>query len=436
MLRIAPTMAVADGRIIAAMSTQGRSPASPARPMAESTPQMQGRDPYERHRASSPLETLFDLTFAIAISQVAAQLARLLSAGQISAGLVGFGFAMFSVCWAWVNFSWFASAFDTDDWLFRLVTMVQMAGVLLLALGLPRMFRSIEQGGHLDNSIMVLGYVVMRLAMVFQWLRVARQAPKHRRAALTYVTTIVVAQAGWILLTFEHLSISAFFSLGAVVALVEFGGPVFAERMGTGTPWHARHMAERYGLLAIIALGEGIIGTVASISAIVERWGWNVDALLICVAGTGLTFGLWWVYFMVPSAQALNENRARAFAWGYGHILIFSAIAATGAGLQVTATFIEGKSTLGATAAILTIVVPVGAYLGLIYAMYAYLVRSFATVKVVLLVATAAGIGLPVVLASRGISMTTCLLVLTLAPMVTVVGNELIGRRGSVEARP
>jgi low temperature requirement protein LtrA len=314
--------------------------------------------------------------------------------------------------------------------------MVQMAGVLLLALGLPRMFRSIEQGGQLDNGIMVLGYVVMRLAMVFQWLRVARQAPTYRRAALSYMATIVVAQAGWILLISQHLSISGFFARGVVVAIIEFGGPVIAERMDSGTPWHAHHMAERYGLLAIIALGEGIIGTVASISAVVETRGWNVDALLTCVAGTALTFGLWWVYFLVPSAQALHDHRARAFAWGYGHILIFSAIAATGAGLQVTATFIEGKSALGATAAILTIVVPVGAYLGLIYALNTYLVRSFELLQAVLLLVTAGLIALPIVLAARGISMTTCLLVLTLAPMVTVVGHELVGRRHSRKVAP
>jgi low temperature requirement protein LtrA len=390
---------------------------------------MLGRDPHEYHRGSSPLETLFDLTFAIAIGQVAAQLARLLSVGHVFAGMVGFGIAMVSVCWAWVNFSWFASAFDTDDWLFRLVTMVQMTGVLILALGLPRMFRSIEQGGHFDNSIMVLGYVVMRLAMVFQWLRVARQAPEHRKTSLTYVATIVVAQAGWILLIFVNLSLLAFLGLGTVFALVEFGGPVLAEGRGAGTPWHAQHMAERYGLLAIIALGEGIIGTVASISAVVEVSGWNVDALLVCVAGTGLTFGLWWVYFLVPSAKALDSHRGRAFAWGYGHILIFSAIAATGAGLQVTATFIEGHGTLSAITAISAIVIPVGVYLGLIYALYAYLVRSFEPLQLVLLAATASVIVLPIGLAYRGISMTTCLLVLMTAPMMTVVGYELVGHR-------
>ena len=47
-------------------------------------------------------------------------------------------------------------------------------------------------------------------------------------------------------------------------------GPYLAERRYGGTPWHAHHIAERYGLLVIITLGEGIIGTVASINAVVH----------------------------------------------------------------------------------------------------------------------------------------------------------------------
>ena len=53
----------------------------------------------------------------------------------------GFAFATFAVVWAWMNYTWFASAYDTDDWLFRLATMVQMVGVIILALGLPRCSR-------------------------------------------------------------------------------------------------------------------------------------------------------------------------------------------------------------------------------------------------------------------------------------------------------
>src|SRR3712207_3424897 len=91
-----------------------------------------------------------------------------------------------SISWAWINFTWFASAYDTDDWVFRLATMVQMFGVLVLALGLPEMFASVDEGDVVDNRVMVAGYVVMRVALVFQWLRAARQDPARRRACFTY----------------------------------------------------------------------------------------------------------------------------------------------------------------------------------------------------------------------------------------------------------
>jgi low temperature requirement protein LtrA len=45
--------------------------------------------------------------------------------------------------------------------------MVQMVGVIILALGLPQVFHSIDQGQPVDNSVTVAGYVVMRVAMVF-----------------------------------------------------------------------------------------------------------------------------------------------------------------------------------------------------------------------------------------------------------------------------
>ena len=67
-----------------------------------------------------------------------------------------------------------------------------------MAIGLPRMFASLERGNHLDNLAMVLGYVIMRFAMVFQWLRAARQDPARRRACLTYAAAISIAQFGWV----------------------------------------------------------------------------------------------------------------------------------------------------------------------------------------------------------------------------------------------
>src|SRR5690348_17630146 len=173
--------------------------------------------------------------------------------------------------------------------------MRQMVGVLVLAIGLPRMFASIERGEHLDNSIMVLGYVIMRVALVFQWLRAARQDPARRRACLTYAITISIAQIGWVWQIAVHFSTPAAFILGSILALIELMGPVLAERQDGGTPWNAHHIVERHSLLAIMALGEGIVGTIAALSAVVQQQGWTVDATLVGIAGTALTFGKCWL---------------------------------------------------------------------------------------------------------------------------------------------
>ena len=390
---------------------------------------MGGRDRQQAHRAATPLELLFDLTFVVSFGLAASQFAHALAEGQYSVALLGFGLASFGICWAWTNFTWFASAYDTDDWIFRVVTMVQMIGVLVLAIGVPRMFVSIEHGEHLDTSIMVLGYVIMRLALVFQWLRAARQDPARRRACLAYAVLVSLAQIGWVALIFTHLSIAATFILIGMLVLIEFAVPILAERMDGGTPWHAHHIAERHGLFTIIALGEGVVGTVAALSAVVEQQGWTLDAVLVGLAGTGLTFGLWWVYYMLPSAPILHAHRDRGFVWGYGQLLIVTAIVATGAGLHVAAYFIEHKTHIGPLATVLTVAVPVAVFLGLIYALYYYLVRRFDPFHVWLLTATAAVVTVAIVAAVSGIGMAVCLVILTLAPVVTVVGYEVRGYR-------
>jgi low temperature requirement protein LtrA len=395
---------------------------------------MRGRDPHEHGRVSTPLELLFDLTFAIAFATAAEHLADLVAIGHAAAGLAAFGFAMFATCWAWVNFSWFVSAYDTDDWAFRLVTMLQIVGVLILALGLPRMFASIDEGARPDDAIMVGGYVVMRVALVADWLRAWRQDSQRRRACLTYALAIAVVQVGWVSLVFAPLPAAVLLPLMGVLIVAEMATPWIAESRDGGTPWHAHHIAERYSLLAIIALGEGLAGAVAAISAVVERQGWSADAVLVCIAGAGLTFGLWWVYFLIPAAPVLHARRSRAFGWGYGHMLIFAAIAATGAGLRVAATFIAGKAEIGPVATVLSLTIPVAVYVASIYGLYAWMMRRGDPLHVGLLAGTAGLLAAAVALAVAGVTLPVCLIVVMAAPLVTIIGCELLGRRHVAEA--
>ena len=392
---------------------------------------MIGRDPRERGRAATGLELLFDLTFVIAFGTAASELSHSLVAGHVGAGIVAFLFATFAVSWAWINFSWFASAYDTDDWIFRLTTMVQMVGVLVLALGLPQMFLSVEHGGHVDNGIMVFGYVIMRVAMVAQWLRARNHDSERRRAITAYATTILVAQVGWIVLALAHTSVLVMFVFAGLLILVEMAGPFVAETREGGTPWHAHHIAERYSLLVIITLGEGLIGTMATLVGLVdpEQEGVSIplSAGVVGFAGVALTFGMWWLYSILPAGEILAARRERSFGWGYGHIPLFGAIVAVGAGVHAAAYFVDDESDLGSVGTLLCVAVPLAVFVGGTYILYSVLTRGLDPFHVLLVGGSALVLLAALVLGALGVDVWWCLLVLAAVPWVSVVGYEVRG---------
>jgi len=225
-----------------------------------------------------------------------------------------------------------------------------------------------------------------------------------------------------------------FFVCAVVLFAVEFLGPVLAERHSSGSPWHPHHLAERYGLLAIITLGEGIFGTVAAVSVLVQEQGWSGEAVIVVIAGVGLTFGLWWTYFTMPSGRILARFRSRLFAWGYGHIAIYGSIVAVGAGLHVSAYVIEGHSSIGVVGAILAVAVPALLFSFTMFTLYTLLLRTFDPFHIALFAGTALLLIAAILLALAGVSLGVCLLVVTLAPAVVVVGYEMVGRRHQADA--
>lgn len=408
--------------------------ASPLPGFSHSLRRMTGRDPHEHGRAATPLELLYDLTFVVAIGVTGTEAAHYLAEGHVAVALGGFSFAIFAISWAWINFSWFASAYDTDDWAFRALTMVQMIGVVVLALGLPGLFDSLDRGLVLDNTVMVLGYVIMRVALVLQWLRAARQDPGRKVISLSYAKNIAIVQIGWVAVAVLHLDVGTTIPLALLLFAAELAGPVLAERRGVKsgvgtTPWHAHHIVERYGLLTIIALGEGILGTVAAATAVLRESGWSVETGMLIVTGIGLTFGLWWSYFTVPAAQILHRFRERAFVWGYGHILIFASIAAMGVGLHMIQYLIEHHTKIGTLGTVLSVAIPVAVFMVALFALHFWLVRSFDPFHSLLLAGTALFLAAGVIAGIADAPIGLCLLLVMLSPYVTVVGYETIGHR-------
>lgn len=393
---------------------------------------MTGRDPEELARSSSPLELLFDLTFVVAVGTAASHFAEMAAEGHPGQAVTAFVLAMFAISVAWISFSWFASAFGTDDWLDRALTMVQMIGVVVFSLGLPAMFHSVEEGGHLELRVMVLGYVVMRVAIVLQWWRASRESPSYRAVCTANIRWIVTAQLGWVVVGFTQPPLAVAFGAFAVLGALELAVPVLTQGSAGGTPWHPHHVAERYGLFAIIVLGESVVGTVASSGELlggVDGLHWSANAIAVVVAGVGLTFGMWWVYFSTPFGDVLVHRRNRGYLFGYGHIPLFMGIAGAGAGLHMAGLQLEHHSELGDVAVVLSLAIPVGLYLLMVYLLHTLLLSAADRFHLLLIAVTLAVLLAAVLLSAAGVAIAVCLLVIMLAPFVTVIGYETIGHR-------
>ncbi|TEA06494.1 low temperature requirement protein A [Mycobacteroides salmoniphilum] len=315
---------------------------------------MVARDPAQPHRAATPLELLFDLVFVVAVSRASGALHHFWAEGHFAEGLAGYAIGFFAIWWAWMNFTWFASAFDTDDWLYRLTVIVQMAGALTVAAGVERAMTGADFG------IAIGGYVLMRIAAGSQWVRAAISDPAMRATCLRYVAGITVVQAAWVcwgLFAPEHLRIPLF----VVIALADMSVPLLAERVAP-TTWHPEHIAERYGLFTLIVLGESILASANSIIGGADEAENYATMIGIAVSALIIVAAVWWIYF--DEEQDCTDAPLRASVlWGYSHYFIFAAVAALSAGFEIAVDEGLGKSHLSPTTAALTTTVPFAIYL-------------------------------------------------------------------------
>ncbi|GGL97755.1 low temperature requirement protein A [Nakamurella endophytica] len=402
---------------------------------------MSGRNPHERGRSSTPVELLYDLTYVIAFGAAAEQLARQLGEGSTGPAIGAYLFAVFAISWAWMNFTWFASAYGNDDALFRTATIVQMIGVVVLTFGLPLSFSSAQHGGSPNNAVMVIGYVIMRVPLVGLWLRAARADPGRRRTALAYAATIAVAQAGWVLSAVLPLPVPVTVAVLVALALAEMTAPVVLERALGRAPWNAGHIAERFSLLTLITLGEVVAATTGAVAALVESHGWSAAAAAIAASGLVLAAALWWAYFLIPSRTMLEQHPGRTFLWRYAHLPMFGAVAAIGAGLRVAAAAVE-EETYDLTLIAVALAVPVAAVVLMIFVTWSILMRSYDLSHVPLLLCAVLPLVAAVVVGSTAGSVPssepTLLVVViglvALSAVVEVVGHEIVGYRHTVRA--
>lgn len=315
------------------------------------------RDPNEEHRVATPLELLTDLCFVVAVAQAATGLHHAISEGHAASGVGHFAMAFFAIWWTWLNFTWFASAFDNDDGIARLLTIFQILGSLVLAAGIARFFDN-------DALLIIIGYVIMRIALVIQWIRVSRNCPEYALTARRYALGVVLVQLGWI--GFYFVPSALYVPTFLFLVLCEFAVPVISEKTGM-TPWHPHHIAERYSLFFIIVLGETILSTTVAIQDAVAGEQPAAKVAYVVIGGILIVFSLWWLYFQRNAGDALGGDDASPFVWGFGHYFIFAAAAAIGAGLAARVDYWTGHGDGSALVTGAAVTVPVAVILAALW---------------------------------------------------------------------
>ncbi|MBM7439726.1 low temperature requirement protein A [Streptomyces sp. HB132] len=314
----------------------------------------------EEHRTATVLELFFDLCFVAAVAQASGAFEHELAEGHIGRGVLGYAMVFFAIWWAWMNFTWFASAYDTDDVPYRLLTLVQISGALVVAAGAAEALR------HEDFTVITWGYVIMRLAMVTQWLRAARSDPERRRCCVRYAVGILVVQVGWV----ARLAVPDDWGLPlfAVLVVAELAVPVWAESAGR-TTWHPHHIAERYGLFTLIVLGETITAATVAVRTALDDEAALGDIATLVIGGVLTVFALWWLYFAQNAPRRLTDLRS-AILWGYGHYVVFASAAAVGAGLALGVAHTTGHGHLSDRAAAAAFTVPVAVFITLVWLLH------------------------------------------------------------------
>ncbi len=140
---------------------------------------------------------------------------------------------------------------------------------------------------------------------------------------------------------------------------IELAIPIWAERAGR-SPWHPEHITERYGLFTIIVLGESIFSASLAVTSLTVA-GLTIELLGILFGGLVIVFVMWWLYFERPVRE--RTTMREGFTWGYGHLPIWAAAAAVGAGLAVAIEQATGQGALDAVSAGYAVTIPVAIYL-------------------------------------------------------------------------
>jgi low temperature requirement protein LtrA len=280
----------------------------------------------EPNRSATTLELFFDLAFLFFVARAA----DLLAADETWTGGVRFASVLAIGWWAWASTTLYANRFDTDDAIFRLITLVGMGGVLAMA-------ASVDKISGPESLWFTLGYVVVRLTLVAGYLRAWRHIEDARATVRPYLIGHAAGAAIWLV----ALAVPTPWRYGvwAVGVVADLLGPTRTTRLRDALPLHLDHLPERFGLFVILVLGESVGAAVTGI----HDGGWTTGVVLTALCAFVLAAALWWSYFDLSGGAAKRrlleeggEDTRKSVhdLYVYAHLPIAVSLAAVAVGLE------------------------------------------------------------------------------------------------------
>jgi low temperature requirement protein LtrA len=232
--------------------------------------------------------------------------------------------------WAWASTTLYANRFDTDDAIFRLLTLLGMAGVVAMA-------ASVDKLDATTSRWFALAYIVLRVVLIAGYLRAWRVLPDARRTIRPYLLGHSAGAAVWLISL--AVPTPARYVLWGVGVAVDLVGPTVAARLKDGIPLHMEHLPERFGLFVILVLGESVAAVVTG----VHDGGWTAGVVTTAAFAFLVAAAVWWSYFDLSGGVAkrrlLQEGHDRTRQgvhdfYVYAHLPVAVSLAAVAVGLE------------------------------------------------------------------------------------------------------
>jgi low temperature requirement protein LtrA len=231
----------------------------------------------EREHRVTPRELFFDLVFVFAFTQVTMLLADEPTFAGIGRGVL----VLVALWWGWTAYAWLTNTVDPEDGLVGVALLAALIAMFVAALAVPRAFGD-------DGVLFGAAFLVVVATHLSLYALAGRGDPDLLRAVLRL--------APWTLFGTALILVAGFWGgariwLWIAALLSIYVGAAFAG--STGWQVHPGHLAERYGLVLIIALGEAFIaiGIGASASGIGFR------EVIAAILGLLVAASFWLAYF-------------------------------------------------------------------------------------------------------------------------------------------